>query len=79
MLRFVGCSVLESCKGLGGIVEHQDVDPVAVVVPIHVHAKVLLSVPVNGTFVVFVENFCEMFGVLPPNIFDAKVVDIESE
>jgi hypothetical protein len=55
------------------------VDPVAVIVAIHVHAKVALSVPVNGTFVVFVEIFCEMFGMLPPNVLDAKVVNTESE
>ncbi len=50
-------------------------DPVAVVVPIHVHAKLALSVPFNGTFAVFVENFCMMFGMLPPKVLDAEVVD----
>jgi hypothetical protein len=55
------------------------VDPVAIVVPIHVHAKVALSVPVNGTFIVFVENFCEMVDVLPPNVHDAKVINTDSE
>ncbi len=79
MLWFVGCLVLETREGLGDVVEHQDVDPAAVVVPIHVHAKIALSVPVNGTFVVFVENFCETVGVLLPNILDAKVINIESE
>jgi hypothetical protein len=79
MLWFVGCSVLELCEGLGDVVDHQAVDPAAIVVPIHVHAKVVLSVPGNGAFVVFVEIFCEMFGVLPPNLLDAKVVDTESE
>jgi hypothetical protein len=28
---------------------------------------------------VFVENLCEMVGVLPPNVLDAKVVDTETE
>jgi hypothetical protein len=79
MLWFVGCLMLESRGGLMDVVEHQDVDPVAIVVSIHVHARVVYSVPVNGTFVVFVKNSCEMFGVLPPNILDAKVVDRESE
>jgi hypothetical protein len=54
-------------------------DLVATVVPVHVHAKVLVSIPVNGTFVVFLENLCEMVGVLPPNVLDAKVVNTESE
>jgi hypothetical protein len=40
---------------------------------------VVLSVPVNGTFVVFVENFCQMVGVLPLSVFDAKVINTESE
>ncbi len=51
----------------------------AIVVLVHVHAKVLVSVPVNGTFVVFLENLREMVGMLPPNILDAKVLDTESE
>ncbi len=54
-------------------------DLVAVVVPVHVHAKVLVSIPDNGTFVVFLKNLCKMVGVLPPNVLDAKVVDTESE
>ncbi len=79
MLWFVGCSVLKSGEGLGDVVKNQELDPAAVVVPIHVHAKAGLSVPVNGTFVVFVENLCKMFGVLLPNVLDAKVVNTESE
>ena len=79
MLWFVGCSVLELCEGLGDVVDHQAVDPAAIVVPIHVHTKVALSVPVNKTFVMFVENFCKMVSVLLPNILDAKVIDTESE
>ncbi len=51
----------------------------AVVVPVHVHAKVSVSIPVNGTFVVFLENLCKMVGMLPPNVIDAKVVNTESE
>ncbi len=79
MLQFVGCLVLELRKDLRDVVEHQDVDPAAIKVLIHVHAKVALSLPVNGTFLVFVENFCKMFGVLLPGILDAKVVNTESE
>jgi hypothetical protein len=54
-------------------------DLAAVVVPVYVHAKVVISIPVNGTFVVFLENLHKMVGVLPPNVLDAKVVDTESE
>ncbi len=54
-------------------------DPAAVKVPVHVHAKVAFSVPVNGTFVVFLENFCDMVSVLPPDVLDAKVVNTESD
>ncbi len=54
-------------------------DLAAIVVLVHVHAKVLVFVPVNGTFVVFLKNLCKMVGVLPPNILDAKVVNTESE
>ncbi len=54
-------------------------DPAAIVVPIHVDAKVARTVPVNGTFVVFIENICKMIGMLPPNVLNAKVVDTESE
>ncbi len=54
-------------------------DLATIVVPVHVHAKVSVSVPVNSRFVVFVENFYEMVGVLPPNVLDAKVVITERE
>jgi hypothetical protein len=71
MLRFAGSSVLETCEGLGDIA--------AIVVLVHVHAKVAFSIPVNGTFVVFLKNFCKNVGMLPPNVLDTKVVDTESE
>ncbi len=51
----------------------------AIVVPVHGHAKVSVSIPVNGTFVVFLENLCEMVDVLLPDVLDAKVVATESE
>ncbi len=51
----------------------------AIVVPVHGHAKVLVSVPVNVAFVVFLGNLCKMVGVLPSNVLDAKVVNTESE
>ncbi len=54
-------------------------DLAAIVVPVHVHAKVSVSIPVNGTFVVFLENLCKMVGVLLPYVLDAKVVDTESK
>ena len=54
-------------------------DLAAVVVPVHVYAKVLVSIPVNGTFVVFLENFCEMVGMLLTNVLDTKVVATKSE
>ncbi len=79
MQWFVGCLVLETGEGLRDIVEHRDMDLVAIVVPVHGHAKVLVSIPVNGTFVVFLKNFCEVVCVLLPNVLDAKVVDTESE
>ncbi len=79
MMWFVGCLVLELHEGLGDVVKHQDVDPAAVIVPIHIHAKVVHSVLVDGTFVVLVENSCKMFCVLPPNVLDAKVIDTDSE
>ncbi len=52
---------------------------VAVVVPVYVHAKVSVSVPVNGTFVVFLRNLRGMVSLLLPVVLDAKVVGTESE
>ena len=54
-------------------------DPAAIVVPVHVHAMAAYSVPVNGTFVVFLKIFWKIAGVLPPNVLDAKVINTESE
>jgi hypothetical protein len=52
---------------------------VADLVRVHVHAKVSVSVPVNRTYVVFLENLCKMVGMLPFALLDAKVFDTESE
>ncbi len=79
MLLFAGCTVLETREGLGNVVNHCDMDLVAIVVRVHVHAKVLVSVPVHGTFVVFLKNLCKMVGVLPPDILYAKAISTESE
>jgi hypothetical protein len=54
-------------------------DLATVIVPVHVHAKVSVSIPVNGTFVVFLKNLRKMVGMLLPNVLDAKVVNTESE
>jgi hypothetical protein len=70
-LWFVGCLVLESHEGLGDV-KHQDMDPAAVIVPIHVHDEEVRSIPVNGTFIVFIENFREMLGMLPPDVLDDR-------
>ncbi len=53
--------------------------PCGHVVPVHGHAKVLVSTLVNGTFVVFLKNVCKMVGVLLPDTLDAKIGDTESE
>jgi hypothetical protein len=47
------------------------VDLVVIVVLVHGHAKVLVSVPVN----VFLKNLCNMVGVLPPAVPDANGVN----
>jgi hypothetical protein len=47
MMQFIGCLVLELHEGFGDVVEHGEVDPTAVVVPIHVHTKVAHSFPVD--------------------------------
>jgi hypothetical protein len=52
---------------------------VAIVVPVHDHAKVLVSIPVNGTFVLFLENIRKMVGVLPSDVLYVKAVGTESE
>jgi hypothetical protein len=46
---------------------------VAIVVPVYVYAKVLVPVPVNGLFIVFLENLCKMVGGLPSNVLDVKL------
>jgi hypothetical protein len=77
MLRFVGFSVLELQEGLEDILKRGDVDPMAIVVPIHVHTKVAHSFPVDQACVVFVEIFYRMVGMLPSHILE--VIDTEHE
>ncbi len=77
MLRFVRSLVLKWHEGLGDVVEHGDMDPTAIIVPIHVHSKVACFFQVDRAFAIFVENFCKMVCVLPSHILDAEVVDTE--
>ena len=45
------------------------------VVPINVHAKVFLAVPILRALVVNVENVEQVLGVFSANVFHAKIVD----
>ncbi len=49
------------------------------IVPINVHAKVFLAVPILRALVVHVENLEQILGVLLANLFHNKIVDAEHE
>ncbi len=69
--------VLKSCQCFRDIVKHGYMYSLSCVVPIEIHAKVLLSVPVMQAPVVFAEDGGEMFGVFVAYIFYSKVVNAQ--
>jgi hypothetical protein len=71
--------VLESDECLSYIIEHGDMDVFVDVVPIDIHSKIECTIPVLGTFVVFIQDAGEVLNVFTANIFDAKVVNTECE
>ncbi len=71
--------MLESDECLSYIIEHGDMDVFVDVVPIDIHSKIECTIPVLGTFVVFIQDAGEVLNVFTANIFDAKVVNTECE
>ncbi len=49
------------------------------VVPINVHAKVFLAVPILQALVVHVENLEQVFGMFSANVFHAKIAKAKRE
>ncbi len=72
--------MLKSCQFFRDIlVKHGYMYSSSCVVPIKIHAKVLLSVPVVQAPVVFAEDGGKMFGVFAAYIFYSKVVHTQRE
>ncbi len=63
----------------GDIFQHQYMDFSLLVVPINVHAKVFLAVPILRAFVVHVENLEQVLGMFLANVFYDKIVGAECE
>jgi hypothetical protein len=61
------------------IFQHQHMDFSLLVVPINVHAKVFLAVPILRALVVYVKNVEQVLGVFSANVFHAKIADAERE
>ncbi len=79
MLRDAWRCMLKTCECFGDIVEHGDVDSSSHVIPVDVHAKIPLTVPIMQALVVFAEDGGKVFGVFLSNIFDAKIVHTKCE
>ncbi len=71
--------VLKSCQCFRDIVKHGYMYSSSCVVPIKIHAKVLLSVPVVQAPVVFAEDGSKMFGMFAAYIFYSKVIHTQRE
>ncbi len=63
---------MKSCQCFRDIVKHGYMYSLSCVVPIKIHAKVSLSVPVMRVPVVFAEDGGKMFGVFAAYIFYSK-------
>jgi hypothetical protein len=72
MLRDVSWLVLELCEGFGDVFKYMDRP--SCVIPVDVHAKVPLTVPIMGALVVLAESGGDMFGVVTTNVLDAQII-----
>jgi hypothetical protein len=71
--------MLKTCEHFGDIVKHGDVDSSSRVIPVDVHAKIPLTVPIVRALVVLAEDGGEVFGKFAANILDAKIVHTKCE
>jgi hypothetical protein len=79
VLRDAWRCMLKTCERFRVIVEHGDMDSSSCVVPVNVHAKILLSIPIVRALVVLAEGGGEVFGVFAANILDANIVHTKYE
>ncbi len=70
---------MKTCERFGDIVEHGDVDSSSRVIPVDVHAKIPLTIPIVQAFVVLAEDGDKVFGMFAANILDAKIVHTKCE
>ncbi len=71
--------MLKTLEHFGDIVEHGDMDSSSRVIPVDVHAKIPLTIPIMRALVVFAEDGGEVFGVFMADILDAKIVHTKCE
>jgi hypothetical protein len=65
--------MLKTCELFGDIVKHGDVDSLSRVIPVHVHAKIPLTIPIMQALVVLAEDGGEVFGVFAPTYLMPKL------
>ncbi len=70
---------MKTCEHFGDIVECGDVDSLSRVIPVDVHAKIPLTVPIVQALVVFADDGGKVFGVFAADILDAKVAHTKFE
>jgi hypothetical protein len=71
--------VLKSCQCFRDIVKHRYMYSSSCVVPIKIHAKVSLSIPVVQAPVVFAEDGGKVFGMFAAYILNSKVINTQQE
>ncbi len=79
VLRDAWRCTLKTCECFGDILEHGDVDSSSRVIPVDVHAKIPLTVPIMRALVVLAEDGGKVIGVFVANILDAKIVHTKCE
>ena len=79
VLSFERFDVLKTVHGFGAVAWHGDADLSFRIVPSYSEAKVPCPVPVLGSLVERIQCFQEVVGMFPSDVFDAKVINTESE
>ena len=71
--------MLKTCERFRDIVKHGDVNSSSRAIPVNIHAKILLTVPIVQALVVLAEDGGEVFCMFTADILDAKIAHTKCE
>ena len=69
----------ETFECVRNVAEHRHVHTFVSIIPVEIDTKVTCALPIVGDRVILLEGVHEMLGMLPADVFYAKIVHTEGE